>query len=341
MPNEAIRMNPARRTAGGPFTVRYIDQAERRSAAADPHTLALIGFADATLQAAGPVCDFNTALPQLAGPPLVEHWRSVEPVERRSGDGLRVARNSEVMFASLQLPADDIDADSERIYARILKLLDSEGYPHLLRMWNYFPRINAVEQGIERYQAFCVGRYRALEPLGDFETALPAASALGSANGPLQVYFVAAREPGIQIENPRQVSAFRYPKRYGPRSPSFSRALFKRWRQGSHLYISGTSSIVGHETVHADTLAQLEETVTNIEALIGVAYRHGHPTRRLEDLDLLKVYVRDADMLAPVRAALETRFANADRPQRLYVLADVCRADLQVEIEAMHLGEPG
>lgn len=342
MPNEANQMNHACQTAGGPFTVRYIELAERAAAQADPHTLALIGFADRPRQVSGETCNFDTALPQLASTPIVEHWHSPEPVQCRVEDDLCIARNSEVMFACLQLPAEDIDTDSQRIYARIFELLRTEDYPHLLRVWNYFPRINAVEHGIERYQAFCVGRYRALKPLGDFEPMLPAASALGSASGPLQVYFLAARQGGTPIENPRQVSAFRYPKQYSPRSPSFSRALFKRWHGASHLYISGTSSIVGHETVHADTLAQLEETLTNIETLIETAHRrHGHPIRHLDELGLLKIYLREANLLEPVKTALDARFGHPDAPQRLYVLADVCRADLRLEIEAMHLGDRG
>ena len=340
MPSEAIQMNRASQTDAGPFTVRYIENANREALATDPHTLALIGFDDVSRLAPGDACDFDTALPQLAGAPMLEYWRSPVPVERQVRDGLRIARNDEVLFACLQLPADDIAGDSQRIYAQILELLQSENFPHLIRVWNYFPRINAVEDGMERYQSFCVGRYHALEVLGDFETTLPAASALGSHSGALQVYFLAARETGIQIENPRQISAFRYPKRYSPRSPTFSRALLKRWSHGTHLYISGTASIVGHETRHDDLLPQLDETLTNVGALIEQAHeRHGHDISHIEELDLLKIYVREPAMLDPVREVLETRFQGRSAPQRLYLQATVCRADLLVEIEGMHLGD--
>jgi chorismate lyase/3-hydroxybenzoate synthase len=340
MPSKAIQMNRASQPDAGPFTVRYIDNANRDALADDPHTLALIGFDDASRLVPGEACDFDTALPQLDGAPMLEYWRSPVPVEREVRDGLRIARNDEVMFACLQLPADDIAGDSERIYAQILELLQSENFPHLIRVWNYFPRINAVEDGMERYQSFCVGRYHALEVLGEFETTLPAASALGSHSGALQVYFLAAREPGIQIENPRQISAFRYPKRYSPRSPTFSRALLKRWSHGAHLYISGTASIVGHETRHDDLLPQLDETLTNVGALIEQAHvRHGHGIRHIEELDLLKIYLREPAMLDPVREVLEKRFQGRDTPQRLYLQAAVCRADLLVEIEGMHLGD--
>lgn len=340
MPSENLKMNLPRQTTSEPFTVRYLPaDVQRTKLAADPHTLALIGFRDTPRQVTGEVCDFDTALAQLADEPLLEHWHSPLPVERTVREGLHLARNDEVLFACLQLPAEDIAADTQTIYMRILELLGSEGYPHLLRIWNYFPRINDIENGLERYQSFCVGRHHAIEHLDNRETTLPAASALGSHSGALQVYFLAAREPGIQIENPRQVSAFRYPKRYSPRSPSFSRALLKRWNQVNHLYISGTASIVGHESRHDDALPQLEETLINIGALIEQAHRcHDLDIARLEELDLIKIYVRDPAMLEPLRERLETRLQGSDKPARLYLQAAVCRADLLVEIEGMYLG---
>ncbi|APZ42063.1 hypothetical protein [Acidihalobacter ferrooxydans] len=325
-------------SAPAPFAVRYINAARRDELARDPHTLALIGFADAPWLSADDTCNFDLVLPQLAGTPLCEHWSSPTPVERIARDGLRIARNDDILFASLQLPADDIRSSAHAIYDRILELLDDSAYPHLLRVWNYFPRILDVEDGLERYQSFCVGRYHALEMLGEFEAALPAASALGSHGGPLNVYLLAAREPGIQIENPRQISAFRYPPRYSPRSPSFARALLKRWPERDHLYISGTASIVGHESRHATLLPQLEEILTNIDALIGEAHtRHGLSIRSIAELDLLKVYLREPALLEPVRDALETRLP-AGAAARIYLHATVCRSDLLMEIEGLSQG---
>ncbi|MEJ2632233.1 MAG: hypothetical protein P8015_13645, partial [Acidihalobacter sp.] len=85
-------MNRASQTNGGPFTVRYTEFADRAALADDPRTLALIGFGDTSRPAAGTVCDFDTALPQLAGAPVLEHWRSPVPVERLANDGLHIAR---------------------------------------------------------------------------------------------------------------------------------------------------------------------------------------------------------------------------------------------------------
>ena len=71
------------------------------------------------------------------------------------------------------------------------------------------------------------------------------------------------------------------------------------------LLLSGTASVVGHATQHVgELLAQIEETFTNFDALLGAARQRapwlpaqfGPGTR-------LKVYVRDRDDLPLVKAA--------------------------------------
>jgi hypothetical protein len=58
------------------------------------------------------------------------------------------------------------------------------------------------------------------------------------------------------------VSAYDYPRQYGPAAPSFSRAALT---PDPLLLISGTASIVGHASVHlGDVTAQLEETLANL-----------------------------------------------------------------------------
>src|SRR6185312_12015184 len=56
---------------------------------------------------------------------------------------------------------------------------------------------------------------------------LSAATAIGhhGPEGLLQVYALCAAQPGQALENPRQVSAWKYPRRYGPTAPSFARAM--------------------------------------------------------------------------------------------------------------------
>ena len=151
----------------------------------------------------------------------------------------------------------------------------------------------------------------------------------------LQVYWLAAREPGTPLENPRQVSAYRYPREYGPQSPTFARALLPPSPRVP-LLLSGTASIVGHASQHADSLrAQLDETLTNLDSLLGAA-RERAPTLspHLDGTSRLKVYVRDAADADAVAAQLEARLGT--RVPWLMLHADVCRRELLVEIEGMH-----
>lgn len=334
-------MNTAKVLAhSGPFGMGYVPRSRIAQLCDDPHTLALIDFA-ADGEAAG-AAGFVSHLPQLDGPPVCEYWRSDEPVARWQEGDFHLARTSEFMFARLSLPdTAAAERDAQIAYAGLLRILREGEFPHLVRVWNYFPRINEEESGRERYRSFCVGRAAALESLDVMDDArLPAASALGASGGGLQVYALAAREPGVQIENPRQISAFRYPNDYGPRSPSFSRATLMRWRDGTHFYISGTASIVGHASMHQSLEAQLGETLANVEAVVAQAHRvEGLEIRTPDALSLLKVYVRHAGDAGAVRDWLRARLGSA--VPMAVVQADVCRAELLVEIEGAYCGSAG
>ncbi|MCK7496072.1 MAG: hypothetical protein MZW92_37815 [Comamonadaceae bacterium] len=102
------------------------------------------------------------------------------------------------------------------------------------------------------------------------------------------------------------------------------------------LFISGTASIVGHETVHVgDAAKQLEETLANIDALSEQAARHGMPQSGPARQLFLKAYLRHAEHFPAVQARLRQAFG----PQARIVClrADICRADLLLEIEGVAL----
>ena len=266
-----------------------------------------------------------------------EVWRSAGPVATGREGAIRYSHDGALMFGVLEWEEPDggILHASAHAYAALVAFWRDSDYPHLLRIWNYFDAITLGEGDSERYRQFCVGR---VQGLGDVDTrTLPAATAIGSRDGRrvLQVYWLAAREPGLPLENPRQVSAYRYPREYGPQSPSFARALLPPSPRVP-LLLSGTASIVGHASQHADSLrAQLDETLTNLDSLLGAA-RERAPTLspHLDGTSRLKVYVRDATDADAVAAQLEARLGT--RVPWLMLHADVCRRELLVEIEGMH-----
>jgi chorismate lyase/3-hydroxybenzoate synthase len=138
------------------------------------------------------------------------------------------------------------------------------------------------------------------------------------------------------VENPRQVSAWRYPREYGPQPPSFARAMLPPTDSRMPLLLSGTASVVGHATMHAGALlAQLGETFANFDALLGAARvrqpalpaAFGAGTR-------LKVYVRDRADMPAIAEALHARFGG--RVPLFLLHAAICRRDLAVEIDGVH-----
>ena len=119
-----------------------------------------------------------------------------------------------------------------------------------------------------------------------------------------------------------------------PRSPSFARGTLVRAGSGETFFISGTASIVGHQSMHVgDVGAQVEEALRNIEALIdSTRHDEGMRFQGLRDLDNLKVYVRRAEDLPLVRQMLAGRLGSSAHV--LYLQGDICRHELLVEIEA-------
>jgi len=231
-----------------------------------------------------------------------------------------------------------MQASAQRVYADLFDVLAENECSHLLRVWNYFADINAETGGTERYRQFNAGRQQAfIEAQHSAFDGSPAACALGMHGGPLTVSFLAGRQLPIAIENPRQVSAYRYPDTYGPRAPTFSRAAVADVGGGrSVLFISGTASIVGHESIHlGDIRRQTEESLANIAAVRGAAETRSGLAFPAGDM-IYTVYVRRAEDLPVVREVFERSVgANSTAAREaIYLNADVCRAELLVEIEA-------
>src|SRR5262249_6799092 len=153
----------------------------------------------------------------------------------------------------------------------------------------------------------------------------PAASAIGVGDGRrvLQVCALAARRAGTPVENPRQMSAWCYPRQYGLVAPRFSRALCAP-TQSPQLHISGTAAVVGHASHHADDVAaQLEETLTNLNSLLAAA---GSGAALGGARSVLKAYVRHAAEAALVRDRVRADLGTDT--QLLVLLGDICRAEL-------------
>jgi chorismate lyase/3-hydroxybenzoate synthase len=271
------------------------------------------------------------------GSSCVEVLRTAESPTYATEGGFQVAHGKEILFAARSLRDDEgtsLSSLTDELYAGLLGLVARRGFPHILRMWNLVGAINDEQDGLERYKQFCRSRHGAFAHHGPaLGERYPSASAVGTTDGGLCVYLLAARAPGMPVENPKQVSAYRYPSRYGPRSPSFSRALVKAWPGGTQLFLSGTASITGHESRHAGRLAaQAEETLANLRTLIGAAEQASGTVFPLTPHNaLLKAYLRRQSDYREVRDLLDRRLGGDI--EVLYLEADLCRRELLLEVD--------
>lgn len=255
----------------------------------------------------------------------------------------------DLMFGSVTVDERGFDGNSAEAlldatrtaYQDVFAALEETQHRHLIRVWNYLPEINGDAEGDERYRHFNSARQTAFRESGRSTVGtVPAACALGSpAGSPISIYFLASRRPPIMLENPRQISAYHYPPKFGIHSPVFSRACVLSESGGTNFFVSGTASIVGYETIHhGDVTAQTRETLLNINALLDEANRVMGSAHYSMDALKFKVYVRRAADLAAIESALSSSLSEST--SIVYLQADVCREDLLVEIEATGESRP-
>jgi len=267
----------------------------------------------------------------------VEVWRGSGQVTCHRQGRIYWSENGEVLFGHMlveETAAEGLDASIEAAYNEIDAFLGASPYPFVFRFWHFIPRINGIERGIERYRAFCVGRHSAVSLQSGFESTLPAASAVGTDGGGVLISFASGRSRPVQVENPRQVSAFRYPPLHAPRSPLFSRAVCMNWDTGERqLFVSGTASIVGHESRHVgNVVAQTAETCRNIDAVLN-GFVNGDVRAgagRIANSGL-RVYLRHPEHLDTVAEILGARPGLPD--DIIYLQGDLCRSELLLEME--------
>ncbi len=271
----------------------------------------------------------HTGLRPLAGTAAAEDWIGCAPVVRGCDASFHYAHDGEVCFGWLYIDAGEpLEAATQAAYSSAFRVFDALGFAHLLRAWHYLPNLHAQEEGRSRYRCFCRGRFAAFEAAG--RRSYCAATVVGTRACFGVMCFLAARKAGVAVENPRQVSAWRYPSSSLRERPLFARAVYKTWGDRIHFYGSGTASIVGHESRHPDdAAAQLSEALLNLRELLDATPYF----REVERLSRLKLYVTDPADVDKVRAALAaSRFSVGSTA---WFEAEICRRDLCVEIEAL------
>jgi chorismate lyase/3-hydroxybenzoate synthase len=351
----AIQAGPLQLTGSAGLEVQYLSLADL-PVNTDAWWDSVLGLAHFGLQPFGrslePIAVAEVSSAPLAGTQSVcEVWRADGPMTSGRIGAVRFRANKQLLYGCISVsenPALSDESDNKpspleqataRAYTDLFATLEAAGYPQLVRIWNYVSSINREAGDEERYWQFNRARQQCfLSRQRAIVDTVPAACALGTpAGSPLVIYFLASRVAMRAIENPRQVSAYHYPSKYGPSRPTFSRAAMLTEVAGGTLLVSGTASIVGHESRHiGDVTAQTRESMVNINVLIAEANRLCGHQHYAADMFAYKVYVRNPGDLPAV--AVELRAAVGQHAPVTYLHADVCRRELLVEIEAVSPG---
>jgi hypothetical protein len=232
-------------------------------------------------------------------------------------------------------------------------ILDAEdmSFDHLVRQWNYIGNILQIKKGFQTYQAFNEVRSEVYQKYRKIH-GYPAATGIGMKLDGVSLDFCAlkTKEPVTikPIENPDQVNAYEYGQEVlkgviGKRNPlkhppQFERALLISGDRKSTIFVSGTASIIGQETIGIDDIEeQTGITIENINKLTD--------QRRIGNLIssgfiewgkyiLLRVYVKNQEDFTKVKYICKARFPEVPA---IYIQSDICRENLLVEIEAEFL----
>ncbi|MBC8106907.1 MAG: hypothetical protein H7Z14_09985 [Anaerolineae bacterium] len=230
------------------------------------------------------------------------------------------------------------------VYRAVRQAIDQSaaktGTANIVRIWNHIPGIHdPLDAECDRYMHFNAGRFAAMcEWFGGADRIpelVPAASGVGHEGLDLIVRALATTERGTPVENPRQIPAFRYSKRYGPIPPCFARAT-RITNPRPVLLLAGTAAITGEASQYmGDLQRQLELTLENLRILI----RSGAPEMSaaidpLRQIDHARVYLARSNDIAAMQSQLQDRFGAAKENVE-FIRADLCRADLLVEIEGV------
>lgn len=236
--------------------------------------------------------------------------------------------------------ADQIDSS----FDTVRQILELEGmtFADIVRQWNYVPDILNIQhldgKNLQHYQLFNEIRQKYYST-SEFKDGYPAATGIGTRNGNFNLDFFALKNSEsiqkIGLSNPKQHNAYEYNQNLlvgdsssgqTKKTPLFERAKILKSKKEILIFISGTASIIGEETIGiGDIKCQTEITINNILELISKI-----DDLKLEQITYLRAYIKNEQDFQPVKTLCEARFPNISIS---YLQADVCRENLLVEIE--------
>jgi enamine deaminase RidA (YjgF/YER057c/UK114 family) len=236
----------------------------------------------------------------------------------------------------------DPEAAAEGAFDQMRNVLAAEemSFNDIVRQWNYIGEITDITEKGENYHIFNKVRSRQYGKCRSVQ-GFPAATGIGMKHGGISLDCIAVKADDnhkiIAVNNPDQVKPYEYGRivLQGIQVPQFERALLLSGSKDTTLFVSGTASILGQDTVGIDDIEkQTVITIENIMKLVEASHHNSipdSPTCDLSNLILLRVYVKKQSDFEKVKKICKSYFIGAPA---VYIEADVCRKNLLVEIEA-------
>lgn len=259
----------------------------------------------------------------------------------------------ELVIGGLQGKSLDagIKRQSDEIFEDLGGLLAKEAYDihSIVRQWNYIERITAFKGEHQHYQDFNDSRSHFYAETA-WPEGYPAATGIGAQWGgvlvdvnaviPKKDYFKC-----VPLDNSLQVAAHAYSQEVllgmedeafrEKTTPKFERAKAVVGKDRGLVYISGTAAIRGeHSLMNVGVLVQTGTTMENINYLISEENlnKAGISTDGACKLEMLRVYLKNPEDVTAVKVYMEHLFTQVPIS---YLLADVCRDELLIEIEGI------
>lgn len=240
---------------------------------------------------------------------------------------------------------------SKEVFQKMHEILEIEGmeFSDVVRQWNFIENILQISpNGVgpkQNYQIFNDVRTEFYNR-SNYKNGYPAATGIGMSSGGVILEFIAVTNSEtnsiIPLKNPRQIDAHQYTDevlvgagREIKATPKFERAKVLVAENCHKVFISGTAAILGENTINDNSVeTQTEITIDNIDSLISSQNMntHGILIDGKTAKEYIRVYVKDEKEIPKVKQVCEKRWGNI---QALYLVSDICRDDLLVEIEGI------
>ena len=271
-------------------------------------------------------------------------WETAFISEGTNGVALIQNEECKVLIGHVQsYSGESCKQNSEKAFSDLKSIFDITGFPinSIVRQWNYLENILGFDGQEQRYQAFNNSRTSIYGNLFD-GTGFPAATGIGMNQGGVIIEFVAIQSAHLKtvaINNPVQIAAHTYSAKVleGDNctlktTPKFERARYLELFGKKIIFISGTASIRGEQTVGVGNPAeQTEVTIDNIKQLYSKEILEKISGEQLNPkYGHARVYVKDRNDFAIIRKTFRNHFGNLPV---VYIIADICRNNLLVEIE--------